>query len=455
MSVSKYLSVRWQILTEGSINRQIFGAAVTIGFLTLVVRFFTFIKEIVVAGSFGISAELDVFLLALTIIGLPVGIVLNALQSSFIPVFVKISSSGDTSRAQSLLATTAILSLFATAGITVLMLGGLPFLLKVLALGFSPAKRQLTESFIWELLPYLFLSGLNLLSHGVLQAEKRFWLSSFTPVFTPVATIVIILSLGNKIGVKGLIFATIAGAVIEFLFLQVALKRKGYRLFSFKTTFTITQEVKKIYCQTIALMGGAFLMYGTTLVDQAMASTLDAGSISALSYGSKIPALISSIGATALATAVFPYFSELVAKGDLTGCFHTIKRYIQLILIIVLPFVAILMIFSAPIVRLIFERGTFTADASQLVSGIQQGYLFQVPSYILSILAVRFISAMGNNHILTLISLSNFILNISLNWLFMHYWGVKGIAYSTAVVYFFSTVFCYIYVYTSFRPSQR
>ena len=61
------------------------------------------------------------------------------------------------------------------------------------------------------------------------------------------------------------------------------------------------------------------MVSGMGLVDQAFASSLGPHSNSALSYGSKLVALVISLGATALATAILPQLSRMVAVRNWTA----------------------------------------------------------------------------------------------------------------------------------------
>ena len=59
----------------------------------------------------------------------------------------------------------------------------------------------------------------------------------------------------------------------------------------------------------------------------------------------------------------------------------------------------------------------------------------------LSMLFVRLVSALKLNHMLLISNVIGVLLNISLNYVFMQYWGVVGIALSTVVVYMTSAAF--------------
>jgi putative peptidoglycan lipid II flippase len=451
--LSQALLTRWRQFTTGTVNREIIGAAFTIGLVTSLVKVISFFKEAFIAGIFGITTDLDAFIFAFTFVSFFLDLLLNALQSSFIPVFAQIENRGIPLYAQRFLANTFTFLLIGIVGMIILFIGVLPQMLRVIAYGFSPEKQALTLSLIWGLIPYFFLRGLSTLCHGVLQAGKRFGFSSLVPVFTPLVTIFLLLLSGSSWGVRVLVWATVIGAGIELIALQFALARRGYHL---RLTWEpINSDLRRVFLQTGALMGGTLMMGSTTLVDQAMASGLDAGSIAGLNFGNKIPSLLITVTATALATAILPYFSEMVARQDWEGCRHTLKRYTQLLLLTSVPLVTVLILISEPLVRLIFQRGAFDTQAAHLVAGIQQAYLLQVPSYLIGILAVRLISAMGKNQILTFVAGVNMVLNVVFNWWFMQIWGVYGIALSTSMVYLVSTILCMGFVTKLLNKNER
>ena len=54
----------WNRWTGASVNRSIFGAALTIGALTIAAKLVSVVKELIVAKTFGTSDALDAFLIA-------------------------------------------------------------------------------------------------------------------------------------------------------------------------------------------------------------------------------------------------------------------------------------------------------------------------------------------------------------------------------------------------------
>jgi putative peptidoglycan lipid II flippase len=176
-------------------------------------------------------------------------------------------------------------------------------------------------------------------------------------------------------------------------------------------------------------------MGSTSVVDQAMAAMLPTGNVAALGYANKLIGAISTLGALALGTASLPYFARMTAGSDWAGCRHTLKRYSLLLAGVTVPFTLAIIVFSHPIVRILYQRGAFTAADTELVSRVQACYALQIPFYVCSMIFVRFITAIRRNDVLMYASAINLILDIGLNLLFMRVWGVAGIALSTSIMY--------------------
>jgi putative peptidoglycan lipid II flippase len=101
---------------------------------------------------------------------------------------------------------------------------------------------------------------------------------------------------------------------------------------------------------------------------------------------------------------------------------------------------------SEPIVRVVFQRGAFTAETTAIVSRVQICYLLQLPFFVPGLVAVRLLSAMNGNRLISAIAACNMIVNIAGNYLFMRWFGVAGIAASTSLVYAVSTALIFFAV---------
>ena len=429
---------RWQQADNTSINRKIFSAAMVVAMGTAFVKVLAVVKELVVAWKFGTSAEIDAFLIALTIPSFIFTVVGNSFNAALIPTYIKVREREGRIAAQKLFAGATIWSIGLLTITTGIMLATAPLYLPKIAGGFSPKTLELTYQLLWMTSPMVLLSGINTVWGAVLNAGERFALVALAPILTPALTMIFLLVVTDW-GVFSLSVGLIGGQLLELLIIGRSLRQQGISLAPRWSGFD--PHMREVASQYAPMIAGAFLMCSSDLVDRSMAALLPSGSVASLSYGNKIIALPITIATTALSTAVIPYFSKMVAQNDWKGIRRSLDRYLGLIFIVTVPLTGAIILCSEPIVRVLLQRGSFTASNSQLVAQIQACFALQIPFYIASILVVRLISAMRKNHILMWGSAGNLIINISMNYLFMQWLGVKGIALSTSFVYIFSFFF--------------
>ncbi|MEA5579043.1 murein biosynthesis integral membrane protein MurJ [Anabaena sp. UHCC 0451] len=432
----------WNKMTSGSINRQIFGAAVTVALFTVLVKLVAVVKELVVAHRFGTGDELDAFLIALLVPSFVINVIAGSFNAALIPTYIQVREQEGKQAAQRLFSGVTIWGLGLLVITTILMLVAAPLYLPVIANGFDRQKLDLTFHLLYAIAPFILLSGISIIWSAVLNAGERFALAAFSPIFTPGITIILLLGFESW-RTFALAAGLICGTAMEIVILGIALKKQKISLLP--KWYGFNPHLHQVTKQYVPMIAGSFLMCSTGLVDQSMAAMLPSGSVAALSYGSQVITLPISLATTALSTAVIPYFSKMVAHQDWTNIHHTLKHYLKIILIVTVPLTLLLIVFSEQIVQLLYQRGSFTVNDTQLVAKIQFYFAFQIPFYVANILVVRLISAMQLNYILMQVSGLNLIINIVLNYVFMQWMGIIGIALSTSCVY----VFCFLYMFTN------
>lgn len=435
--VQKFINF-WKKLTSGSTNRKIFGAAVKVGLLTGLVRVAAVVKELVVAWKFGTGDTLDAFLIALLVPSFIINVVAGSFNAALIPTYIQVREQEGTKAAQRLFSGATVWGLGLLGITTILMVANAPLYLPLIAAGFSPEKLNLTLHLLYTIAPTLLLSGIVVIWGAVLNAGERFALVALSPIITPAISIVFLLVVKSW-GIFALAAGLVCGAVLEIVLLGAALNRQGISLRPRWHGFDT--RLRQVANQFAPMIAGAFLMCSTGLVDQSMAAMLSPGSVAALNYGNRVIAFPITLATTALSTAMIPYFSKMVASEDWTGVRLTLKHYMRLILAVTVPLTGLLIVFSELIVQILFQRGSFTARDTHLVAQIQSFFALQIPFYVAGILVVRLISAMRTNQILMWGSGCNIIINIVLNYLFMQWFGISGIALSTSCVYIFSFSF--------------
>lgn len=443
----------WQKLTSGSTNRQILGAFITVGIGSSLAKIVSVAKELVVAWKFGTSDSLDVFLISLMVPAFVINVMTSSFNSALVPTYIRVLEQQGKKAAQKLFSSTTVWSSGVLLLLTLVMLAAAPLFMPKIAAGFSVEKINLTYKLIWALSPFIVLCGILSVWSAVLNAGERFALPAIAHSITPVLTILLLLVLHDW-GIFSLVIGLIAGSVLQIAVVGTALHKQGISLQP--KWYGFDQNVRQVASQYTPMIAGSFLMCSCSIVDQSMAAMLPPGSVAALSYGNRVIALPISLTTTALSTAVIPYFSKMVARQDWQCVRNTLNRYLWLIIFATIPLTLFFAVFSEWIIRILFERGSFTASDTHLVAQIQTCLALQIPFYIANILIVRLISSMELNKILMWVSGLNLIINISLNYLLMQWMGVKGIALSTSFVYMFCFSFMLIAAEINLRKySQR
>jgi putative peptidoglycan lipid II flippase len=433
-------------LTPG---RKIFNAAASVAVCSGIAGLAATAKELAVARWFGRGDALDAFLIAYLLPAFLVSLIAGSFNAAMIPTFIEVREREGKEAAQRLFSGVMVLSLALLVGVSVLVGILAPYFLPLLGSGFSPAKLLLTRHLLYALLPFIALSGLAVAWTAVLNAGEHFGLPALSAVLTPLSIIAFLLALGKTWGIYTLAAGTVTGVALQAAILGWMLKVRGVRLEP--RWYGWGPTLREVIGQFAPALAGALLMGSTELVDQSMAAMLAPGSVAALNYARKIVTVFIVMGATPLGTAALPYFSQMVANQDWSGCRHTLRVYSRSIVLVTVPITLGLVLFSHPLIRILYQRGAFTAADTGVVSRVQVFLSLQVPFYILTILGVRIISALKKNWVLMVNAGVNMVDNVVFNLILMRYLGVAGIALSTSFVYVISCGLVYAAIALSLR----
>jgi putative peptidoglycan lipid II flippase len=426
-------------LRNGSAHHQIVVALLTVAGAGSIVKVASMAKEVVIARQFGAGDDIDAFVIALLLPSFIVGLVAAAFQSAVIPTYVEVRDREGSSAARELVSVVTV----CTCGLLVAFTGVLalaaPQVLPLIGSGFSPEKLALTQRLFYLLLPLVALTGVSAIWGAALNAEERFALVALAPIATPLLLIGGVLAVGHVVGIYALPAGLVLGSLAESCVLAYAVSRR--RLLMAPRWRRAYPAGRTVMRQSVSVAAGSVIMGSTIVVDSAMAAMLPAGSVATLTFGSRFVLFLLAFGAGALSTAVLPQFSRLVARSDWSGLRDVVRSCLWWIVGLSVPLTALLIAFSLPLTRLMFERGAFTPEATAVVSRVQVLYLLQVPFYLIGIVLVRLISAFRSNHLLVWGAAINLGANVLLNWVFMRWMGVGGIALSTSCVYAISCGF--------------
>lgn len=423
-----------------SVNGRVFAAATMIAALASLVKLISLGKEMLVARYFGAGDALDCFYVAFLIPTFLIGILANSCNDALIPTYIEVREREGFQTAQRMFSSVAFLYVVMLIGVSVTLAVSQKWLLPILGSSFAPNKMALTRVLFFILLVTLLLSGMNSLWRAVLNAHECFALTAIAPIFIPATIVLALLARGSDWKIYAVTLGWVLGVTGELACNGYGLWRRGMLLIP--RWYGFDKPVRQVLAQAVPAAAAAMLMGSTIIVDQAMAAMLGSGEVSAFNYASKLIPVLLGIGATALYTAVFPALSKFTANRDWRGVRHTISFYTRTIVLVTLPVTVILVDWSERIVSMFFQRGAFTPETAHLVARVQCLLSLEVPFYALCILCASAICALKRNKVLLWGTGICVFVNIVLNYIFMKFFGLPGIALSTSVVY--ATSFVYL-----------
>jgi putative peptidoglycan lipid II flippase len=425
-----------------TVNRKILKAVIILGTFTFLAKLGSAGKDVVVAQWFGRGDAVDAFLMALLIQTALINLSADALSVALIPVYISVREKEGSEAGARLLSSAFVLGLGLLTGLCALLGLLAPYYLPIMASGFDSAKLTLTLNLVYCLLPLSLMSGMAVLFNYVLNAHEQFALPAWAPIWVPLGAVLFLLMGGKTWGIYALAAGSVFGAFVQCTALARGLWVRNIKVFP--RWHGADPSLRKVMRQFLPTLPTGFLILGMGLVDQAIAAMMEPGSVAALGYGVKVVALVNGMGSAALSFAIFPYFSSMAAQNDRAGLSKTLNTYVLLCLWTSAVLTSFIFLFSHPLTALIFERGAFTPADTVIVARVLAFYSLEIPSYVISILAIRMLSCLSLNQAVAVVALMNFVVNAVMDVIFVKHFGVAGIALSSAVVYALSCLAVFV-----------
>lgn len=337
------------------------GAAFIIALAGVVSRLLGFIRDRLLASSFGAGDTLDAYYAAFRLPDLVYGfLVLGALSAAFIPVFTGLVARDEKEKAWRLAQ--------GSLQWLVVILGGAAFIgilfsnqiAAGIAPGFSPEKQSLVALLTRIMLLSPIFLAISAVIGGVLVSFKQFLAYSFAPIFYNLGIIFGIVVLYPFFGPVGLALGVVLGSFLHAVVQFPAFWRAGYR-FSFLPFATSLHDpslqtvVRLMIPRSLAMAVNQISLVIVTI----FSSTLVSGSLAAFTLAINIQSVPLGLFGIAFSLASFPVLSTLAAKHEDEEFFTVFARTARRILYFVLPLSFFLIIFRAEIVRIILGTGAF------------------------------------------------------------------------------------------------
>ncbi len=441
-------------------TRSLKSISLIVGLGTLLSKFGGMIRQLVIAGAFGVGAAYDAYNFAYVIPGfflVLIGGINGPLHNAMVTVLSKrnkkehsyITSAVNTSLSLVLIALS--LFIFFTANSFINILGP----------GLSAEVHLIAVEQLKIMSPIIFLAGIIGISFGALNANDEFFIPSISPVISSISiTIggaffwVNQFSEGESIELAyqgGIVLAkaTLIGALMQCLIQMPILFRK--KLIKFKLIWNFNDTgIKKVWNIAIPAILSSGMLQVNVVTDLFFASNIFSAA-AGLGYANFLVQAPLGLISNSIIIPLLPTLSKLSNEDEIQKLTIKIKQGLMLSSICMICLGTIFIILGEQIVTLIYGRGAFDPEAVKLVTSLLIVYGIGMPVYLARDLLVRVFYAIGESSIPFKFSTLGIILNIFLDWiliggpspwgnqLLINY-GAKGLVLATVGVNTFTCI---------------
>lgn len=411
--------------------------ALSLMFLTVLTKIIGFARDITLSYFYGTSSISDAYLISLTIPTVVFGFIGTGIATGYIPMYSKINNLEGSNESNKY--TNNLINILMLI-CTLFFLFGVIFaapIVKLFAAGFEGETLYLAIKFTKVSLVSIYFTGLISIFSGFLQIKGNYTIPGLIGLPMNAITIIAII-LSSKGNVMLLIIGTVIATASQLLLLLPFVYKKGYRydrVFDFKD-----KNIRTMLYIALPVIIGVSANQINVLVDRTIASSIATGGITALNYANRINGFVQGIFVLSITTALYPMISKMVVENNIIGVKKSLSKAITGINLLVIPATVGTIIFSGPIVILLFGRGKFDEQAIIMTSSALIYYSIGMIGFGLREILSRVFYSLQDTKTLAKNAIIVVVLNIILNITLSKFMGISGLALATSISAIFGTI---------------
>jgi putative peptidoglycan lipid II flippase len=238
--------------------------------------------------------------------------------------------------------------------------------------GWLSDESRLMLQLLRVMFPYMLLVCLAAIFMGMLNVRGHFFAPAMGTTVLNVVLIITVLWLAPRLGrqlesqIFGLAFGVLIAGVAQAIYLMPTLWAEGFRYVwvSPWNNDTVRQVVAKMIPGTLGV--AAFQL--NVLLTQGIAWTTDPQIVASFGYAVRLMELPQGVFGISLATFLLPTLAGLAAEKKFPEFRTTLRQAIGYLAFSNLMATVFLVVLAEPIIRLLFQRGEFTAYSTERAS---------------------------------------------------------------------------------------
>ena len=418
-------------------RRRLARSTAVFSLATAISRILGLIREMVSAYFFGVSGLINAFTVAIQIPNLVRALVADAaLSGAFVPVFSELLEKGERKRAWRVASTLFWLTLLVLGGLTAIFILLAPLLMR--PFGDPGGDYELAVGLSRVLFPIVVLLGLSGIVVGILNTYHHFAVPALAPVAWNLVIVVGLVLGVPRIHDESAQLYLYAGVVVLGTLVQLLLPIPWLRRLDGRLTVVIDWRdpaVKRVLVLKLPVTLTIGLINVNFLVDTLFASRLLDPELApaAIDKAFRLYMLPQGVFAVAVTTVLFPTLARFAARDDIAGLRQALDGGLRQIAFLLVPAGLVSIVLAQPIVRLVYQRGEFTAEDTVIVAQCLQAFSIGLVFNGWMLILNRSFYAVQTNWVPTGIAVGAVALNAAFDTVFYRL-GIWGIPLATSTV---------------------
>jgi putative peptidoglycan lipid II flippase len=352
------VSLRESNLVRGGL---VVGGGILLGNIT------GFGRVLVTAWFLGTHARADALAVAIGPIDTLVTALINTMLVSFVPMLMLRREDNGAALFQR----AAHVFPRILVAVTTLIILAAPELISLLGPGLARAQHDDAVVLLRLVAPATFFGGCSAIFTALLYTERRFLMPALYQTCVNGAMILCAVSLWRVLGVKGFALGYTVGAAIQMSLTWYASRdlRRAQPV-----TSGAAVGLGEILGRPSMFLLYAALISANVLVTRAYATHAGPGMAAAFDYCLRCVSVVIAYLVYPVANSLLPEIAHLRSTGETRKAYRLINKSIGLMAVASVVACAIGLAVRTPVIAMLFERGSFTAQSTQLVSGVFLGF---------------------------------------------------------------------------------
>ena len=301
---------------------------------------------------------------------------------------------------------------------------------------FTKELDALTVGLSRVLFPIIVLLGLNGLTVGILNAYDQFTIPAIAPLVWNVVIIAGLVVLTPLFEGDDRVYAyaigVVAGTLVQLLMTLPGLRKLGFPIWRLRLPRRDDPLVRRVLMLMLPVSVGLGLINIDLVLNSMIGSLVSDQAPAAIDKAFRVYMLPQGMFSVAVATVVFPQLSRLASRSEFGQMRSVLGVGMRQIALLLVPAAAATIVLARPIVEVLYQRGEFDAESTDLVTTALSVFAISLPFSGWNLILTRTFFSLQRPWLPTTLAIGSLAVNVAVS-LALYPIGIEGVVLGTVV----------------------